>query len=381
MQEWKIPLYKIYTDDEDLALITKIIKRGNRWAIGPEIEQFENALKNYVGCEYCLALNSGTSALHASLLAYELGKNDEIIVPSFTFISTVNSVLFVNAKPDFAEIEEENLGLDPQLIQKKLTDKTKAIMPMDCGGLSCKIFEIKKQIEDTGLVLIEDAAEALGSSVKGTKVGSNADTSIFSFTGNKVLTTGEGGAITTNSREIYEKIKQIRSHGRIDKFDYFSNPHEANYQGIGYNWRMSTITACLGITQLEKLDKIVKMRQKHASFLSGRLSKHPQIQVPTHSSEYDHIYQMYTIRLPNKIIRDKLHSHLLADGIFSKVYFYPIHLTDFYKNKFNIEAGVLPVTEKIAEQVLTLPIYPNMTVEEKNLLTESIDRFFETLEY
>ena len=380
MPEWKIPLYKIYTDDEDLNLVTKIIKRGNRWAIGPEVEQFENAIKNYVGCDYCLTLNSGTSALHASLLAYELGKGAEIIVPSFTFISTVNSVLFVDAIPTFAEIEETNLGLDPELIQARISSITKAIIPMDCGGLPCKIFEIKKQIEDAGLILIEDAAEALGSSVKGTKVGSNADATIFSFTGNKVLTTGEGGAITTNSREIYEKIKLIRSHGRIDKINHFNNPHESNYQGIGYNWRMSTITACLGITQLEKLDKIIKMRQENANFLSERLSKHSQIQVPKGSAEYTHIYQMYTIRLPNKIIRDKLHSHLLADGIFSKVYFYPIHLTDFYKNKFGTKSGILPVTEKIADQVLTLPIYPNMTIEEKNLLIESIDMFFEKLE-
>ena len=380
MPEWKIPLYKIYTDDEDLNLVTKIIKRGNKWAIGPEVEQFENAIKNYVGTDYCLTLNSGTSALHASLLAYELGKGAEIIVPSFTFISTVNSVLFVDAIPTFAEIEETNLGLDPELIQARISSITKAIIPMDCGGLPCKIFEIKKQIEDAGLILIEDAAEALGSSVKGTKVGSNADATIFSFTGNKVLTTGEGGAITTNSREIYEKIKLIRSHGRIDKINYFNNPHESNYQGIGYNWRMSTITACLGITQLEKLDKIVKMRQENANFLSERLSKHSQIQVPKGSAEYTHIYQMYTIRLPNKIIRDKLHSHLLADGIFSKVYFYPIHLTDFYKNKFGTKSGMLPVTEKIADQVLTLPIYPNMTIEEKNLLIESIGMFFEKFE-
>tara|TARA_B100001245_G_scaffold227064_1_gene203114 strand:- start:124 stop:1266 length:1143 start_codon:yes stop_codon:yes gene_type:complete len=380
MPEWKIPLYKIYTDDEDLNLITKIIKRGNKWAIGPEIEQFEDAIKSYVGCDYCLTLNSGTSALHASFLAYELGKGDEIVVPSFTFISTVNSVLFVDAKPTFAEIEEANLGLDPEQIQKKISGNTKAIIPMDCGGLPCKIFEIKEQIEDTELVLIEDAAEALGSSVKGTKVGSNADLSIFSFCGNKVLTTGEGGAITTNSKEIYEKIKLIRSHGRIDKINYFNNPHESSFQGVGYNWRLSTITACLGITQLEKLDKIVKMRQEHANFLSERLSKYPQIQVPKASAEYTHIYQMYTIRLPNKIIRDKLHSHLLADGIFSKVYFYPIHLTDFYKNKFGTKSGMLPVTEKIADQVLTLPIYPNMTIEEKNLLIESIGMFFEKFE-
>ena len=377
MPEWKIPLYKIYTDDEDLNLITKIIKRGNKWAIGPEVEQFEDAIKNYVGCDYCLTLNSGTSALHASFLAYELGKGDEIVVPSFTFISTVNSVLFVDAKPTFAEIEEANLGLDPELIQKKISGNTKAIIPMDYGGLPCKIFEIKEQIEDTELILIEDAAEALGSSVKGTKVGSNADLSIFSFCGNKVLTTGEGGAITTNSKEIYERIKLIRSHGRLDKINYFNNPHESSFQGVGYNWRLSTITACLGITQLEKLDKIVKMRQEHANFLSERLSKHPQIQVPKASAEYTHIYQMYTIRLPNKIIRDKLHSHLLADGIFSKVYFYPIHLTDFYKNKFGTKSGMLPVTEKIADQVLTLPIYPNMTAEEKNLLIGSIDMFFE----
>ena len=380
MPEWKIPLYKIYTDDEDLNLITKIIKRGNKWAIGPEIEQFEDAIKSYVGCDYCLTLNSGTSALHASFLAYELGKGDEIVVPSFTFIATVNSVLFVDAKPTFAEIEEANLGLDPEQIQKKISGNTKAIIPMDCGGLPCKIFEIKEQIEDTELVLIEDAAEALGSSVKGTKVGSNADLSIFSFCGNKVLTTGEGGAITTNSKEIYEKIKLIRSHGRIDKINYFNNPHESSFQGVGYNWRLSTITACLGITQLEKLDKIVKMRQEHANFLSERLSKYPQIQVPKASAEYTHIYQMYTIRLPNKIIRDKLHSHLLADGIFSKVYFYPIHLTDFYKNKFGTKSGMLPVTEKIADQVLTLPIYPNMTIEEKNLLIESIGMFFEKFE-
>jgi perosamine synthetase len=289
-------------------------------------------------------------------------------------------VLFVDAKPTFAEIEEANLGLDPEQIQKKISGNTKAIIPMDCGGLPCKIFEIKKQIEDAGLILIEDAAEALGSSVKGTKVGSNADATIFSFTGNKVLTTGEGGAITTNSREIYEKIKLIRSHGRIDKINYFNNPHESNYQGVGYNWRMSTITACLGITQLEKLDKIIKMRQKHANFLSERLSKHSQIQVPQSSSEYEHIYQMYTIRLPNKTIRDNLHSHLISDKIFSKVYFYPIHLTDFYKNKFGTKPGILPVTEKIADRVLTLPIYPNMTNEEKNLLIESIDRFFENIE-
>jgi perosamine synthetase len=190
--KWKLPLYKIFTDDEDINLITKIIKRGSDWALGPEIEEFENAIKNYIGVDYCVTLNSGTSALHAAFLAYGYGKEDEIIVPSFSFISTANAVLFVDAIPKFTDIEEETFGLDVNAIKNNITKKTKAIVPMDYGGLPCKIFDIQKIANENGLALIEDAAEALGSTIKGKKVGSNADSSIFSFCGNKVLTTGEG---------------------------------------------------------------------------------------------------------------------------------------------------------------------------------------------
>ena len=169
---WKLPLYKIYTDDEDVNLITKIVKRGSNWAIGPEIDEFENAICDYVGVDYSAVLNSGTSALHASLLAFGLGDGDEILVPSFSFISTANSVLFVNATPSFVDIEEETLGLDPKLIEKSVTSSTKAIIPMDYGGMSCQISEIKETAENNNLLLIEDGAESLGSSVKGKKVGS-----------------------------------------------------------------------------------------------------------------------------------------------------------------------------------------------------------------
>ena len=375
--EWKIPLYKIYTDDEDLNLITKIVKRGTYWAMGPEIEEFENSIKNYVGCDYCVTLNSGTSALHALFLAYGVGIGDEVIVPSWSFISTANSVIFVNGKPVFADIEENNFGLDPNSILEKTTLKTKAIVPMDYGGLSCKIHEIHNIAKSKGLILIEDAAEALGSSVKEKKVGSIADSSIFSFCGNKVLTTGEGGAIVTNSKEISEKLKLIRSHGRIDEKNYFDDTEEAQYLGIGYNWRMSTITASLGITQLAKLDKIIKMRQENAKYLSSHLSKFSEIQVPNPPDGYEHIFQMYTIRLRDKTTRDKLHEHLFIKKIFSKVYFNPIHLCSYYKKEFNTYEGMLPVTEKISELVLTLPIYPNMTSEEKMYLTDSISEFFE----
>ena len=380
MDKWKIPLYKIYTDDEDINLITKIIRRGRDWAIGPEIEEFENAIKNYVGTDYCITLNSGTSALHASYLAHGIGKDDEIIVPSFSFISTVNTILFVSAIPKFVDIEEETNGLDPKLILQKITNKSKAIVPVDYSGMSCKIFEIQEIAKQKNLILIEDAAEALGATVNGKKVGSVSDTAIFSFCGNKVLTTGEGGAVVTNSKNIYEKIKSIRSHGRVDNTNYFNNPNEAQYMGIGYNWRMSTMTAALGISQLQKLDKMIKKRIENANYISSKISKFQEIKIPKQPKDYTHIYQMYTIKLDSEKTRNRLHNFLLKQRIFSKVYFHPIHLTSFYKSKFGTKEGMLPITEKISKQILTLPIYPNMTLEEKEYLTNSISEFFENKE-
>ena len=375
--DWKIPLYKIYTDDEDLNLVTKIIKKGRDWAIGPEIQEFENQIRNYVGTNYCVTLNSGTSALHAALLSYDIKENDNVVVPSFSFISTANSVLFVKANPIFTDIEEQTFGLDPDKIIEKIDSKTKAIIPMDYGGMSCQIQKIKEIATENNLKLIEDAAEGLGSTIKNKKVGSISDVAIFSFCGNKVLTTGEGGAIVTNSKKIYEKVKLIRSHGRLDKTNYFDDPLEGEYIGLGYNWRMSSITAALGLSQLSKLDKIIKMRQENAKYISSQLSKISQIVTPSPPEGYEHIYQMYTIRLPNRNIRDNLRDFLVKKKIFSKVYFQPIHLTDFYMKKFGTNPNSLPITEMISEQVLTLPLYPNMTAEEKEYLTSSIKEFFE----
>ncbi len=375
--DWKIPLYKIYTDDEDINLITKIIKRGNQWALGPEIEEFENEIKKYIGVDYCLTLNSGTSALHAALLSYNIGNGDNVIIPSFTFIATANTVLGVNAEVNFTDIEDVTYGLNPNLIKSKINKKTKAIIPVDIGGTACNILKIKEIAQENDLIVIEDSAESLGTTVNNNKIGSISDTSIFSFCGNKVLTTGEGGAITTNSKEVYEKIKLIRSHGRLDNMNYFNNPEESQYFGIGYNWRMSTMTAVLGLSQLSKLDKIIKMRQDNAKFISSKLEKFNEITTPKTLDNTNHIFQMFTIRLKNKKIRDKLHKYLTTKKIFSKVYFSPIHKTQFYKEKYPNIDNELPVTNLMASQVLTLPLYPNMTNEEKNFLVNSISEFFE----
>ncbi len=378
-EKWKIPLYKIYTDDEDLQLISKVIRRGTQWALGPEIEELEKEIASYVNSDYCVTLNSGTSALHAAYLAYDIGNLDEILIPSFSFIATANSVLFVNAKPVFCDIEESTLGLDSNLLAKNITSKTKAIVPMDYGGLPCNILKIKEFAEKNNLLVIEDAAEALGSSIQGKKIGSISDSSIFSFCGNKVLTTGEGGAITTNSKSIFEKLKLIRSHGRVDSKNYFENPNESTYLNPGYNWRMSSITAALGLAQLKKLDKLISLRQKNAKNIINKISKF-DLKIITGPTDSAHIFQMFSIRLKNKEIRDKLHNFLIKKRIFSKIYFLPIHLNSFYMNKFNTTNGMLPITELISSQILTIPIYPNMTNEEINYLTDSISEFFDSYE-
>jgi len=186
-----------------------------------------------------------------------------------------------------------------------------------------------------------------------------------------------GGAVTTNSREICDKIKLIRSHGRVDSISYFDNPSESEYLGIGYNWRMSSITASLGLTQLSKLDKLIEMRRNNAQKITSILSKHNEIKTTPDISGYKNIFQMYTIMLSDKKLRDSLHDFLIEKKIFCKVYFNPIHLTSFYKQRPQSIINPLDQTEKISDRILTLPLYPNMTDEEISFLTESISEFFE----
>jgi perosamine synthetase len=378
LPEWRIPLYKVYWDENDVEAVTKIIKRGTYWTAGPEIEEFERVVANYVGVKYGVSFNSGTSALHAALLAYDIKQDDEVIVPSFTFIATANAPLFVGAKPVFADIEDSTLGLDPNDVERKITKKTKAIMPIHYGGLPCRIKELRKIAEEYNLLLIEDAAESIGASVNGWKVGSFGNAAMFSFCGNKVITTGEGGIIVTNSGEIYERLKLIRSHGRLESEPYFMSTKTLDYIMLGYNWRISSITAALGLAQMKKLDRVIERRRKNAEYITSKLSKIDEVKVPQPPEGYFHVYQMYTIRVKGgRGVRDALKDHLAKKGIMSKVYFEPVHLTHFYREKFGFKGGELPITERLSSEVLTLPLYPTMSIEEMEYIIENIKEFFQ----
>jgi len=372
---WRIPLFKIYWDEDCVREVNDVITSGMNWAVGSKVEEFEEAIHEYVGMRYAVTFNSGTSALHALLLAYKIGPGDEVIVPSFTFIATANATLFAGAKPVFADIEEETLGLDPESVNEKITEKTKAIITVHYGGCPSRVRELREVADDHKILLIEDAAEALGAKVEGLKVGTFGDSSMFSFCQNKIITTGEGGAVVTNDERVYGRLKLIRSHGRLDDEKYFSSAYSGDYVELGYNFRLSNILAALGLAQIKKIDKIIEMRREKASSLTAGLLKIKYVLPPNCPPGYFHVYQLYTIRIP-KDLRDTLMKYLRERGIMSKIYFNPVHLTTFYREKFGFKGGELPITEKVSREVLSLPIYPTMTNDDTSYIIQNVGEFF-----
>jgi perosamine synthetase len=372
------PLFDIYWDDEDIKSVNRVIERGSYWATGPEIKKFEENLEKFFKVNHVVTFNSGTSALHAVLLAYGL-TSGEIIIPSMSFISTANCVILAGSKPIFAEIEEKTLGLDPDDVNERITVDTKAIIPMHYGGKVCKnIHALKEIAEDNDLVLIEDNAESFGAKYNNDLAGTIGDSGMLSFCQNKIITTGEGGAICTNNNDIKEKLLLIRSHGRVEQngIDYFSNINEMEYIQIGYNYRMPTICGALGISQLQKINEIIELRRKLGKFYDNSLKGLSAIQIFPEINGLFQVYQLYSVflKIPEK--REELQQFLLENGIYTKVYFYPIHLKTFYRKRFGYKEGSFPITENASKKLLTLPFSFQFTDETQSYIVNKIKEFF-----
>jgi perosamine synthetase len=374
--QWEIPLFKMYWDTQDIKAVANVIKRGSYWTMGPEIQTLEEHISRYIGRNYGISFNSGTSALHATLLAYGIKKGDEVIVPSFTFIATANVVALTGATPVFADIENQSYALDPKDVSKKITHKTKAIIPIHYGGGPCKHIRTLRQIaKDHHLLLIEDAAESFGAKIHNTPVGTFGDAAMFSFCQNKVITAGEGGMVVTDSKEVAQNLQLIRSHGRVEsKEGYFATTQELDYIQAGYNYRLPGINAALILSQFKKFHTIIRMRRERAAYYTKKLSKIKEIRTPTEAKGEYHVYQLYTIELPDKKTRDHLQNTLTKAKIMTKVYFEPVHLKTYYRKEFNYGKNDLPITEKIAEKVLTLPLYPSLTKKDMDYVISTIEK-------
>jgi Predicted pyridoxal phosphate-dependent enzyme apparently involved in regulation of cell wall biogenesis len=352
-----IPIAKPQLDEAEIEAVTNVLRSGII-AEGPRVAEFEQEFADYTGTEYAVAVNSGTAALHAALLAHGIGKGDEIITSSFSFIATANSILFTGARPVFADIKSDTFNLDPQLIEEKITPATKAIMPVHLYGHPADMGLMNDIAEDHDLILIEDACQAHGAIYNGKKVGSFG-TGAFSFYPTKNMTTSEGGIITTDNKEVADRARMIRAHGSKQRY-----LHEM----LGYNLRMTDISAAIGMVQLKRLPYYIEARKRNAKMLTDKLQGIEGIECPMVRKDCEHVFHQYTIRTKN---RDHLADYLKEKDIGSGIYYpIPIHRQPYYK-----ELGYndnLLVTEKASREVLSLPVHPAVTENDINTISNAI---------
>ncbi|MCL5070810.1 MAG: DegT/DnrJ/EryC1/StrS family aminotransferase [Actinobacteria bacterium] len=342
-----ITISKIKFDRSEVKSILKVIKSGSVTQ-GERVEEFENDNDKYIDSKYAVATSSGTSALFLSLLALGIGAGDEVITTPFSFIASSNAILYTGAKPVFIDINEKTFNIDASLIEKKINNKTRAILPVHLYGLSCDMESIKAIAKRNKLFVIEDACQAHGALFKNRKVGTFGDLGCFSFYATKNMTTIEGGMITTNNKKLYEKLKLLRNHGSKVKY---------HHDILGYNYRMTDLSAAIGLEQLRKLPKFNKARIRNANYLSKYLSKIKEIEVPFVPSEFTHVFHQYTIRFNNFSKRIKIIEALDKKGIKTEVYYpTPIHKQKIYKSLGYLDR--LPVAERVSKSVLSLPVHP-----------------------
>lgn len=356
-----IPIAKPLLGKEEIDAVTEVLSSG-MIAQGPKVDEFELAFSEYTGCEYAAAVNSGTAALHIALLAYGIGKGDEVITTPFSFIATANSILYTGAKPIFADIEPDTFNIDPEKIQEKITPNTRAILPVHLYGHPADMKAIMEIAEDKKLIVVEDACQSHGAAFHGKKVGSFG-TGAFSFYPTKNMTTSEGGMLTTNDKEIAEKAKMIRAHG--SKVRYL---HEM----LGFNLRMTDIAAAIGLEQLKKLDKFTEARQRNAEMLSSELKGLPGLVPSITKIGCTHVFHQYTVRAKK---RDQLAAFLKEKEIGTGVHYpIPIHKQPVYKELGYKDS--LPISERAVEEVLSIPVHPALSRADVQTVIKAIKEFY-----
>ena len=370
----KFPAYEPWISKEDEKIISKTLKQS-MLTLGPQLEKFESDFCKYSKAKYAIAVSNCTAALHLSLMALGIKENDEVIIPDLTFVADANAVLACNAKPVVADINNENFFLSLSSIKKNITKRTKAIIPVHIYGQVCNIDEILDLAKDNNLKVVEDCAHAVGTFHKSKHVGTLGDTGCFSFYPTKNITTAEGGMVTTNSKEIAEKVRQLRSHGMTKSL---KNRYSSEYPWMfdiiepGYNYRLDEIRCALGVTQLKRIKTINKLRKKASLYYQKNLQNIPGILLPDMVNDNSHSYHLYTIRVtkPFKLSRNQLYKKLKNNGIRTTVYWMPIHEYAAYR-KFAKKSSIVNTT-KIYDEILALPLFPNISKKHQDAVIKVI---------
>jgi len=390
----RIPLSNPDITYFEIEHVLEVLKTSNL-SLGPKLKEFETKFAEYIGSNYAIAVNSGTSGLHLCVQAMGIQENDKVLTTPFSFIASANCILFERAIPIFVDIDEKTLNIDPEQLEKKLKklivnkSKVKAIIPVHVFGRPCEIEEIIGLAQYYEIKVIEDAAEAIGAEymvnsktkmraksqndnkkqAEWKKVGTFGECGVFAFYPNKQITTGEGGVIVTNDENIYKLCRSMRNQGRGKDGAWLQ------HERLGYNYRISDINCALGIAQLERIEEILAKREKVARIYNEKLNDVEELILPHFEENKKISWFVYVVRLKNRFTkedRDMILSKLKEKGIGCSNYFSPIHLQPFYKKMFGYKEGDFPVTEKVSKRTIALPFYNNLKEEEINYVCESL---------
>lgn len=353
-------------DEKDIQAVSDVL-RGDFLTCGPKIHELEEKLCQITGAKYCVAVSNGTAALHIAAMAAGIKEGDEVITSSITFAASANCTLYCGGRPVFADINPNTYNIDPESVKKLITPRTKAVVAVDFTGQAVELDKLRAICEEHNLILIEDAAHSIGTKYNGQPIGSIADMTTFSFHPVKTVTAGEGGAVTTNSKELYDKLVLFHAHGITRNIQQMVHPTTDPWYNeqitLGYNYRMTDFQAALLLSQLEKLEKFSNRRKEIVARYNEAFSQIPQLQVQEEIPESDTTRHLYILRFHSEMMnctRREFFDALHAENIYSQVHYLPVYRHAYYES-LGYEKGLCPNAEKYYSEVCSLPLYYSLT--------------------
>lgn len=371
-----IPYGRQWIDEDDIKGVVDVLR--SEWlTTGPKVEEFEQAVAAQTGAKYAVAVSSGTAALHAAMYAIGVGCGDEVIVPTMTFASTANCVIFQGGTPIIVDVITDTLLIDPSDIEKKITQWTKAIIAVDYAGHPADYDALRQITDKHGLILVADACHSIGATHKGVQVGTLADLSVFSFHPVKHITTGEGGMVVTDNEEYACRMRMFRNHGIATDHRQRIEQGTWHYEMVelGYNYRISDFQCALGISQLRKLPQWILRRQEIASRYNEAFMNCESVKPLGVRNNVSHAYHLYVIRLAFSLLsidRAVLFNRLREESVGVNVHYIPVHLHPYYQREIGTKPGLCPVAEKVYEEILSLPIFPQMSDDDVDTVIDKI---------
>lgn len=383
VRETKIYYGKQWIDENDIYAVDEVL-RSDYVTCGPKTQEMERSLEQYTGARHAVAVSNGTAALHCACMAAGIGAGDEVITTPLTFAASANCTLYCGAKPVFADVEEDTYNINPKSIEDKITDKTKAVVAVDFTGQAVKHREIREICDRHHLIFIEDAAHAIATTYNGVQVGNLADITTFSFHPVKTITGGEGGAVLTNSDELYQKIQLVHTHGITHDPVLMEEPvHEGPwyYEQImlGYNYRITDIQAALIVSQMKKLDQFKARRKKIVKMYDEAFAQIPEIIVQKEIAESDTCRHLYIIRLDTEKLsctRREFFDAMSAENVQCQIHYVPVYWFPYYQ-KLGYKKGLCPVAEEVYKGIMSIPLYPRMTDQDVSDVIHAVRKVVE----